>query len=85
MTGVYRSRSPTFDLLRRGGSVYRPELPLGGTNKQPLRIVCAYLFVHSYLMSEILKLALTGFYKVLILVNYKRWGMEGTQTSVGGT
>lgn len=85
MTGVHRSRSPTLDLQRHGGSVYRPELPFGDTNKQPVRIVCAYLFVHSYLMSEILKLALTDFYKVLILGNYKRWGVEGTQTPVGGT
>lgn len=59
MTGVHRSRSPTLDLQRHGGGAYRPELPLRGTNKQPLRIVCAYLFVHSYLMSGILELACT--------------------------
>lgn len=56
----------------------------GRQNKQSLSIICAYLFVHSYLLSEILKLALTDFYKVLISINYKL-GVEGAETLVGET
>lgn len=54
-------------------------LPAGRPKNQPLRIVCAYLFVATFF--QMLKLALTDFYKVLILVKYSSRGGRRSKCS----